>query len=466
MHKTTRLRLALVWALALVSAGGLGACSTIEPVNAPALTSGSADFRSYVAGGTSISAGFQSGGLVSHHQAQSFPTLFARQIGMSVQANGQGSFSFNPYSADGFPPLSRIVSYSPLVVTNSGRVPGAAQNTAWPPAFRNMAVPFAILFDLVDSTFYYSQSFRPIVADEYFADIVRHRGTVAQEMLSHAPTFISLEYGSNEVLGPTSQGVPAATNTAEQYAAILAGALDQLHFVLPNAKVAVLNIPDVTRIPLVRTLSPFTVSLSTGQPVPLIGQGGPLQFGDFVLLTAAPVIGATGTGIPVGGYNYLNPSVPGNGQPLNEGLVLRAAEAGQTLTEIAEMNAAIAAQAAARPYMALVDFHAALDAIAANGLRVGSNTFTTDYITGGLFSLDGAHPSDLGQAVLCNTMVDAVNARFGSGVPRVDLMDWATPSASASAPVFPDGFRALPVRVDGLADQLPRPVPTGLIPHF
>lgn len=467
MHKTTRNRLALVWALALATAGCQGPCDKIEPINAPSLTSGGADFSTYVAGGTSISAGWMSGGIVDRHQVQSFPTLFARQLGKTVQANGQGSFSFNPYNADGFPALSQILRYEPLIVTNAGRTEGTAQNTAWPAAFHNMAVPYAILFDLVDSTFYYAQPFRPVEANQLFADIVRHRGTVAQGMLSLAPTFITLEYGSNEVLGPVSQGVAAATNTAEQYAAILTGALDAVHAALPNTKVAVLNIPDVTVLPLVRTLSPFTVSLTTGQPLPLLGAGGPLQQGDYVLLTAATAIGTAGTGIPIGGYNYLNPVVPGNGLPLPESVILRAAEVTQTRTEITQMNNAIAAEASARPYVALVDFNAALNALAANGLQVGSNTFTTDYITGGLFSLDGAHPSDLGQAVICNTLIDAVNARFGSGVPRMDLMDWATPHSSSLAPVFPEGFRALPTRIDGLAERLPRPLPEGLLrPRF
>lgn len=463
MHKTMRHRLALVWALALATAGCQGPCDKIEPITAPALTSGSADFSSYVAAGTSISAGTQSGGTVDRHQVQSFTALFARQVGMTVQANGQGAYSFNPYNADGFPALSRIVSYSPLVVTNAGRTTGTAQNSSWPTSFRNMGVPFAFSFDFVDSTIYYAHPFADpqtaLAADLLFNDLVRHRGTIGQQVLALAPTFITWEYGSNEVLGPTGAGVGAATTTGEQYAAVLHASLDLIHATRPGAKVAVVNIPDVTVIPLVRTLSPFTINLSNGVPVPLLGTGGALQQGDFVLLTAAQAIATAGTGIPLGGYNYLNPAVPGSGVGLPESVILRAAEANQTRGEVTQMNDAIAAEAAIRPYVAVVDFNAGLNTIAANGLTIGSNTFTTEYITGGLFSLDGAHPSDLGQAVICNTLIDAVNARFGSGVPRLDLMDWASPHSSSLSPSFPEGFRAQPVRVEGLERMLPQPVP-------
>jgi hypothetical protein len=113
--------------------------------------------------------------------------------------------------------------------------------------------------------------------------------------------------------------------------------------------------------------------------------------------------------------------------------------------------------------VALVDFHAALNDMAVNGLHVGSNVYTTDYITGGLFSLDGAHPSDLGHAVICNTLIAAVNARFGSTVPPVNLLEWATPHSSRARPALPEGQRLLPSRIDHLAEQLPRPVPDWLL---
>ena len=97
MNRKIRLY-AAVTLVALFVAGCSGPCSTIKPINAPAATGGNADFTTYVALGTSISAGGQSGGLVETHQAQAFPALFAHQAGASA-------FTCDRVSPDGIPPL-------------------------------------------------------------------------------------------------------------------------------------------------------------------------------------------------------------------------------------------------------------------------------------------------------------------------------------------------------------------------
>ena len=370
---------------------------------------------------------------MDRHQIHSFPSLFAQQIGKTVQADGHGTFTLPVYDHDGFPQLMHIDSYSPLIITSTGRTTGNPANLAQPTAYHNMAVPFAIAFDFVDTSFYYNANVHPAVAIPLFDNIVRHTGTIAQNALSLAPTFMTWEYGANEVLGPTTRGLAASTSTAAQYTPVVAAALNAIHATLPNTKVAVFNVPDVTAVPFVTTLSPFTLSATTRVPLALVGAAGPLQQGDFVLLTASTLIATTGTGIPAGGINYLDSTVVSNGQPLPESLILRAAEAAQTRAEVSKMNAALESEAAARPYIAIVDLNGLLNSIAADGLQLGGNLYTTAYITGGLFSLDGVHPNDLAHAVICNKLIDAVNSRFGAAIPRLNELEWATPSSSSGA---------------------------------
>lgn len=456
MHTSMRFRIGLALALAAVGTG----CSRIEPINAPASTFGSLDVTSYVAAGTSLSAGYQSGGLVDRHQVRAFPAIFARQIGKTVQLDGRGTFTQPVYDRDGFPQLLHIVSYSPLVLSGTGRTTGNPVNLAQAGAYHDMGIPFAIAFDFVDTTLYYNSSVHPPVAIPFFENIARRRGTIAAQVFSRAPTFITWEYGMNEVLGPAVTGAAASTSTAEQYAPVLNASLDAIHAALPATRVAIFNVPSPTTIPFANTLSPFTVSLTTGQPLPLVGVDGPLQAGDLVLLSASTTIATTGTGIPAGGYNYLNPSVPSNGQPLAENYILRGAEVTQTQTEIAEMNAAIAAQVAARPWVAMVDLHALYQDIGTNGIVLGGTRYTTDFITGGIFSLDGVHPNDLAHAVIANAVIDAVNARFGASIRRANPLEWATPSSSAARPAFPDR-RAYPrfEPAEDLMERLPKPIP-------
>ena len=59
-----RARIVSVMALAALAAAG---CGKIAAINQP-VPRGAADFRTYIALGTSITAGFESGGLVVHHQ--------------------------------------------------------------------------------------------------------------------------------------------------------------------------------------------------------------------------------------------------------------------------------------------------------------------------------------------------------------------------------------------------------------
>jgi hypothetical protein len=229
----------------------------------------------------------------------------------------------------------------------------------------------------------------------------------------------------------------------------MTGALSSIHTALPGTRVAVFNIPDVTNIPFFTTFPPFTVSTTTGAPLPLVGASGPLQLGDLVLLPAANVI-ATGTGIPSGGYNYVNPAAGSNGQPLPESLILRASEVADTRTQISKMNAVVDS-VALRPFVTRVDFAGLLADISANGIQIGTNLYTNAFITGGLFGLDGVHPSDLGYALMANRMIDAVNTRFGSAIPLVNPSQYASASASRAQPA---GQTRYPQAIDGLQQAL------------
>jgi len=140
-----------------------------------------------------------------------------------------------------------------------------------------------------------------------------------------------------------------------------------------------------------------------------------------VLLTAAGSL-ATGTGVPV--------PCGGNGNPLPDNLVLTAAEAASISAAVAGYNDAIASEAAARGY-ALVDLHGLLRQVATAGIAIGGVTYTSAFITGGLFSLDGVHPDDLAHGLICNAMIDAVNAKFASRLPRANLAELASNTSSA-----------------------------------
>jgi hypothetical protein len=413
MNRRTRLY-AGVALLALLLAG-CGPCDRLDPVR-PATHSG---ISTYVALGTSIGAGYESGGLVETHQAHAFPALFARQAGVDT-------FTYDRITPDGIPPLLRLTSLNPLNITNAGRTQGSPRDLAYPYAYSNLSVPGAILFDC-GSTARYSTGVFPLIARSTTTSLLMQ--AAAQE-----PDLVSFEYGSNEVLGPATEGSGTPIVPPVQFAALLTGTLDALHGAAPNAKLALFTVPDVTAIPYVTTVKPY-VTLS-GNKIYLLGPDGALTDADFVLLAAAAYI----------------PGGLGISTPLPDSLVLSASEATALRAATDEYNAAIRAEAAARG-AALVDLHGVFADIAAHGYDYAGTHYTASLVTGGLFSLDGCHPSDLGHGIIANAMIQSVNAKYGTSIPLVNLHDAATTSASRARPASAGETTALP-RIEGLDQAL------------
>ncbi len=423
-------RYAAVTLAALFVAGTIGSCSKIKPISAPVAGGGSASFSLYAAMGTSIGAGYQSGGLVYRHQLHAYPALFARQVG--------STFTYPAISDSGLPPLLRLISLAgPVILPGTHR--GAPTNLALPTPYTNMSVPGALLFDVMDSTLYAPGSGR----DTIFSIIARRQGTILQQIVRLRPTFVSFEFGANEVLGPATRGSGTPLFSAAQFAGLLHVTLDSLQAGLPSTKLALFTVPDVTTIPFVTTIKPYLVNPADGSHIPLIGPGGALTESDFVLLTAAPYL-AAGIGVPV--------AAGGTGNPLPSGVVLLASDASSIRSAVDGYNAAIAAEAAGRG-AALVDLHGLLITAATTGLRIGATSYSSAFLTGGLFSLDGIHPTDLGHGIIANAMIDAVNAQFGASVPHVSLSDAATATASRLRPARGEGDARWP-RIEGLAEAL------------
>jgi hypothetical protein len=141
---------------------------------------------------------------------------------------------------------------------------------------------------------------------------------------------------------------------------------------------------------------------ANGQPVvpfvPILGIDGgvtrPLIYGqDFVLLTAGQLL-AGGTGYPSGTTSYVsgNP-VPGNGNPLPDAVVLSASEVASLRAATQAYNAAIRQQAATY-HWAVVDLAGLFQTAATTGIHVQGTKYTSAFLSGGLFSLDGVHPND------------------------------------------------------------------------
>ncbi len=68
---------------------------------------------------------------------------------------------------------------------------------------------------------------------------------------------------------------------------------------------------------------------------------------------------------------------------------------------------------------ALVDLNAFTTALDRQGLAIAGHHLTTGFL-GGLFSLDGIHPTNTAYAAIANEFIAALNAHFGEDIPVVN----------------------------------------------
>ena len=67
-----------------------------------------------------------------------------------------------------------------------------------------------------------------------------------------------------------------------------------------------------------------------------------------------------------------------------------------------------------------------LDELNESGISYGSGGVTSEFATGGMFSLDGVHPTARGYAVIANEIMKVIEAGFGATLPPVDPSEFTT----------------------------------------
>jgi len=392
-----------LWALALLSSAGSAFAQ--------------ADLSNYVSVGDSLAAGFSSGSLVVTHQRNSVPALLARQAGAA-------GFEQPTVSEPGIPVELGLVTLSPLtIIAPKASEPGSPTNLTLARPYNNLAVPGATSIDALET----------VTDDGGLHDLIlRGLGTQVQQATALHPTFVTLWIGNNDVLGAAIAGraVDGVTLTPtpifdDVYRQIVAG------LQATGARIVAANLPDVTAIPFVTTIPPVVVNPATRQPVqvngatiPLLGPSGPLPSNTFVTLAAASLL-AKGVGIPT--------ELGGTGTPLPDEVLLDANEQATIRDHVAANNRAIA-EICAAARIPLVDLNAVLNDVNAHGRNVGGIHLTSDFLTGGIFSYDGVHLTDLGYAIVANEWIDVINGQSGGTLPLVDLSQFVSTSAASRRP--------------------------------
>lgn len=366
-----------------------------------------AEIKKYVALGDSISAGFQDGGLVDDYQNESFPKLLSLQLGIS-------DFQQPLISQPGIPPIMVIKSLYPSIVIVPKPGLGVPLNLTLPRPYDNLAVPGANTYNLLST----------VTDGGGMHDLIlRGLGTQLQQAISLKPDLLTLWIGNNDVLkavlaGRVIEGVTLTpfSNFQSYYTQIITALRGNA-----SAKIVIANIPDVTSIPYVTALPIYLVDPQTRKPVIvggnlvyLIGPKGTLSPGDYITLPAANYL-AQGIGIPT--------FAGGTGLPLPDEVVLDKDEVSAIRARTQQLNDFLK-NIASTNNIPILDVNSLLLKAAKEGIVVGGVRLTTAFLTGGLFSLDGVHPSSLGHAIVANEFIKLINQTYEYEIPLLNLYDF------------------------------------------
>jgi len=381
--------------------------SATEEATAAATTIGR-----YVAIGTSISMGWASDGVVGASQEQAWPAQFARMAGVPfntplLQHPGCRAPMAAPI-ASGVRISGEPVQISPAVVACSP----LAADARFP--LQNLAMSSATTYEAMYIT---PETRNDPFYSRLYARIYPPNTTQLQAALMAQPTFMSVEFGANEVLGSRDgRAIPGVTLfPLATWQQLYGGMIATVHAYVPRGVVVGL-IRDVASFPAFRRgwelwsdreafLRQFNVQVQADcrENTNLIS----VPF--LVPATVAAGVKAAKLGMPP------VPLSCAGGPATAVDYVLDPSEVAIVNTQLAQMNAYIHLLAE-RNGFARYDLEAlyGMSALKPRFSVVKLMTTSTPYTA--YMSLDGFHPSALGQNVLARAAVTAVNRKYGLGI--------------------------------------------------
>lgn len=425
-------------------------------------TSGEANFTTYVALGNSLTSGYRDGALYTDAQMESYPSIIAEQ--MKKAGGGEFTQPLMPDNIGGFAGINGFQGKLSLQLINNSLVPLPAEAklplTPIKGSFNNMGVPGAKSFHLVAKGYGSMEALKLGKVNPYFVRFASAPATsVLNDAMAKKPTFFSLWIGNNDVLFYAASGGTGTDQTGninpatygsnditdpKVLAGSIKGILDGMKAV-GATKGVIANIPDITSIPFFTTVPAKPLKLAKSDVDQLNAAYSKYNAG----LKKLNALGAISNeelqqrlisfnenkmnGVVIEDKDLTNLSaynVPsyrqttekdyillttlslikkggGTRNALEDKHILTAKEAGKVQSATKAYNATI--QSLATAYnLAFVDAGAKLTELN-KGIQFNGTTYTSQFVSGGAFSLDGIHLTGRGYAVIANEFIQAIN---------------------------------------------------------
>jgi lysophospholipase L1-like esterase len=377
-------------------------------------------FRTYVAMGNSITAGYQSGGILDSTQRESYAFYLAQQMHTTYQ--------YQHLNAPGcLAPVANFQTQARYMGASSTACAGIL-----PQRLRyvnNVAVPGATIADATNNN---------TTATNGLTLLLSGGKSQVSRMLDASPTFVTVWLGNNDVLGAATTGLmsPASVPLGPGQTVTSAGITPAATFtqryqtmvdsikLAPRLKGGVLiGVADVSNIPYL-----FSGALLN---VPQVKGAIDLAVGGTVTVVNCPANSNALIGIQIinllrgirlqGGTPTLSCAKITGQAVVGDVFVIDETERATLTTALTAYNAFIQ-QKATELGFAYVDPNPLLAAQRAGAnpavpafpnLADPVNTFGT------LFSLDGVHPRRAAHKLLANAIIDAINEKYGTSLADV-----------------------------------------------
>jgi hypothetical protein len=427
--------------LYLLLAGlALVACDK-DPVT-PSL--GDVDPTTYISIGTNAASGYADDALHNDAQVNSYANILHGQMNVNadltfiqplvnegtngINLNGDAHLILG-YKTD----CKDTVSLSPIRIADNGNT------SAWNDAFNsidNFGVPSLKILDLDNVGFGNSASGAGNY-DPYFARMASDQATssVLSDAIARDPSFFSVMLGDADIMNFATTGgafdpiTPSAGVNGVGFEGTLDAALTALTANGANGVIA--TIPDVLDYPYFNTIPYDGLALDADKTETMNSVFNPI--GLYFTEGDNPFTMECDCNLPYG-VRKMEPgelvtlSIPldsvkcngmGSIQPIPDRYVLTLAEIAEIQAKINEYNTIIRAQALKHD-LALADLNQLYKGLNTGVLYNGIN-LSAEFVTGGAYSLDGRNLNPIGQALIANTFIEAINEKFNANIPFADV---------------------------------------------
>jgi lysophospholipase L1-like esterase len=409
---------------ALVVSAGLSGCELYNRITGTGgTTSSTAGFTTTVVIGDSLSAGFQNGSLLDSQQPNGWASLVAKQANFSL--------ALPLIASPGVPAVLRLVSLGPppVIQQASGISIGRSDPLTQP---YDLAVPGHMLNDVINT----APVLVPTSDEELITNLVLglplgDTKSQMNEAIALNPTAIFVWAGNDDALQADESASPSSMTAVATFTQEITQLLSTLHS-QTKATLIVGNIPDVTAIPYLTPAATViaTVASDTGLSQAQVAADLGIANGDLVNATGESEVENTISQIKQG-------QTP---TPLTASGFLTASAIAQVQSTIDAYNSAISAEVAAVGGI-LVDIHSYFQTLQ-SGTTINNYKATTAFL-GGIFSLDGVHPTNTGYALIANQYIAALNLRANTNITQVNVS-----AVAAADPLF--GLNVTPGEAVGI----------------